>query len=124
MKRSAVPASFARRLSACAAAGWLATACAPAVAADAGLALVQGKVYSDAVGSVVDVALTNGGAQPVGSAVVTCRFTGRGGQALGAANTSLFNILPGQTGTDQVHLMGAAADKAECTVTSTGGPIN
>lgn len=89
----------------------------PARADMPGLALGQGDIFTDAVGSVIGVSITNNGAAAVGSAVVTCAFTA-GGKPAGSASTNLYNILPGQKGQDQVHMMGVKADKASCAITA------
>lgn len=91
---------------------------APAHAADAALKLEQGDIFTDPVGSVMDVAVVNGTAATLGSAVVTCAFTAKG-KAVGSASTTIFNIVPGAKGRDRVQLMGAAADAATCTIAST-----
>lgn len=88
-----------------------------------GLALSQGDIFSDPVGSVIGVSITNNGSAPLGSAVVTCAFSA-GGRPAGSASTNLYNILPGQKGQDQVHMMGVKADKATCSITATTPATN
>ncbi len=83
--------------------------------ADAAPALSQGDVYTDAVGSVVEVSVRNAGTGTIASAVVTCDFTAAGKSA-GSASTTIFNVVPGTKATDQVHLIGARADKAACSL--------
>lgn len=94
---------------------------AGAAQADDALTLSQGEIYSDDVGSVIAVSIVNGGTIPIDSAVVTCSFTARG-QATGSASTTLFNLLPGSKGEDQVHMMGMRADKAACRISATMPP--
>lgn len=98
--------------------GALALGVLPATAADPALKLHQGDIFTDPVGSVMQVAITNGTAATIGSAVVTCAFTAKG-QAAGTASTTIFNIVPGAKGEDQVHLMGATADAATCAISAT-----
>lgn len=90
----------------------------PALAADPALVLSQGGVHSDPVGTVIEVTIQNNGTAPVGSAVVTCDFTA-GGKVAGSASTTIYNILPGGNGTDQVHMMGVTAQSAACRIAST-----
>lgn len=95
-----------------------------AVAATASdLALKQGDIFTDAVGSVIGVAVTNNSNATIGSAVVTCSFTAKG-KALGSASTTIYNIVPGAKGQDQVHLISATADAANCSITSTTAPTD
>lgn len=90
---------------------------AAAAHADPALQLSQGEIFSDPVGSVIEVTLQNGGTGTVVAAVVTCAFAA-GGRALGSASTTLYNVLPGEKDTDQVHMMGAKADVASCQISS------
>lgn len=87
-------------------------------AAVADLRLEHGKVFTNDVGSVMAVSIVNGTTSTVGSAVVTCSFTANG-QPVGSADTTIFNIVAGEKGQDQVHLMGPKADAATCSITST-----
>lgn len=87
-------------------------------AADAGLVLTQGEVHTDPVGTVIAVTIQNNGTQTVGSAVVSCEFTVRG-KAAGSAATTIYNVLPGGNGADQVHMMGVNADAATCRIGAT-----
>ncbi len=87
----------------------------PALATDAALKLHQGDIFTDPVGSMMDVSIINGTAATIGSAVVTCAFTAKG-KNVGSASTTIFNIVAGAKGEDQVHLMGAVADAATCTI--------
>ncbi|MDQ0512071.1 hypothetical protein [Ancylobacter amanitiformis] len=93
----------------------------PAGAADSALVLRQGDIFTDAVGSVIGVAVTNNSAATLGSAVVTCAFTAKG-KPIGSASTAIYNIVPGSKGEDQVHLIGATADAATCSITGTTPP--
>ncbi|WP_250152255.1 hypothetical protein [Ancylobacter radicis] len=101
----------------------LVLAALPALAADPALKLHQGDIFTDPVGSVMQVSITNGTAATIGSAVVTCAFTAKG-KAAGSASTTIFNIVAGAKGEDQVHLMGASADAASCTITATTPATN
>jgi len=94
-----------------------------ALAADPTLQLQQGDIFSDPIGSVVGVTVTNTGTTAIGSVLVTCSFTA-GGKPAGSANTTIYNIVAGANGQDQVHLMGAKADKAACTLGATTAPLN
>lgn len=94
-----------------------------ALAAEPPLTLSQGDIFSDPVGSVMAVSVTNGGTATVGAAVVTCEFTAAGKPA-GTASTTIYNIVPGAKGQDQVHLMGARADTASCAISSTAPATN
>ena len=96
---------------------------ASAQTADPSLQLQQGAIFSDPVGSVVGVTVTNTGSAVIGSVLVTCSFTA-GGKPAGSANTTIYNIVAGANGQDQVHLMGAKADKAACTLGATTAPLN
>ena len=105
----------------------LALVAMPAIAVaqvtDPALQLRQGDIFSDPVGSVIGVTVTNNGSAAIGSVLVTCSFT-RGGKAAGSASTTVYNIVAGASGQDQVHLMGAKADKASCTLGATTAPLN
>lgn len=98
-------------------------ASARAQAADPVLTLKQGDIFTDPVGSVIGVTVTNKGSAAIGSVLVTCSFTA-GGKAAGSASTTVYNIVAGASGQDQVHLMGAKADKASCTLGATTAPLN
>lgn len=90
---------------------------APAAAPD-GLRLAAGQVRTDAAGAFVSVAVENGTQKEFGQIVVTCAFTG-GGKALGNSATTLFSVVGGTTGNDQVRLLGAtSATAATCEITS------
>ena len=89
-----------------------------ALADNTSLTLSQGEINSDDVGTVIDVAIVNDGAVTFDSAVVTCNFTSRGKET-GSASTTLFNLLPGSKGQDQVHMLGPRSDKAACRISST-----
>ena len=89
-----------------------------ALAANPALTLVQGDIFTDPVGTVIGVSVTNGTSATIGSAVVTCAFTAKG-KPVGSSRTTIYNIVAGDKGQDQVHLMGAAADAAECSISST-----
>ncbi len=91
---------------------------AAALAADPALVLSQGGVHTDPVGTVIAVTVQNNGAQAIGSALVTCEFTA-GGKVAGSASTTIYNILPGGNGADQVHMMGVDAQSAACRIAST-----
>ncbi len=94
-----------------------------AQAADPALQLQQGDIFSDPIGSVVGITVTNTGSTAIGSVQVTCSFT-TGGKPAGSASTTLYNIVAGANGQDQVHLMGAKADAAACTLGATTAPLN
>lgn len=89
-----------------------------ALAANPALTLAQGDIFNDPVGTVIGVSVTNGTSATVGSAVVTCAFTAKG-KPVGSSSTTIYNIVAGDKGQDQVHLMGAAADAAQCAISST-----
>ncbi|MGA0563281.1 hypothetical protein ACO2RV_12620 [Ancylobacter sp. VNQ12] len=91
------------------------------LAADPALTLTQGDIFTDPVGTVIGVAVTNGSSATLGSAVVTCAFTAKG-KPVGSSSTTIYNIVAGAKGQDQVHLMGAAADGAQCSISSTTPP--
>ena len=99
-------------------------ACAtPALADDPTLKVKQGDIFTDPVGTVMGVSVANEGATTVGAVVVTCDFTASGKSA-GTASTTIYNILAGGTGKDQVHLLGSVADAAHCAVSSTAPAAN
>jgi len=89
----------------------------------AGLALSQGDIFTNDVGTVIGVAVTNNTAATVGSVGVSCSFTVKG-KAAGSASTTIYNIVAGAKGQDQVHLMGPQADAASCAMTSIGKPLD
>lgn len=95
----------------------------PAQADDGALTLSQGEIFTDDVGSVIGVAIANGGAVAIESVDVTCSFSARGKSA-GSASTTLFNLLPGARGEDQVHMMGTRADEAACRISATKPAVN
>lgn len=94
---------------------------ATAQPADSGLTLTQGDIFTNDVGTVIGVSVTNHTSTTVGSVGVTCAFTVKGAPA-GSASTTIFNIVAGEKGQDQVHLMGPKADAATCSITSTAPP--
>ncbi|GAB4069602.1 hypothetical protein KHC28_24280 [Ancylobacter sonchi] len=96
------------------------TVCA---AANPALKVKQGDIFSDPVGSVMDVSVANEGSATIGAAVVTCEFTAAG-KSVGTASTTIYNIVAGSTGKDQVHLMGGTADAARCAISSTAPAAN
>ncbi|TCT04746.1 hypothetical protein [Aquabacter spiritensis] len=82
---------------------------APALAqtaapAQATLTLAADPVVTDPAGSFVTVRVTNSGASPVAQVKVGCEFFA-GGKSLGSSSTTLYAIVPGVTGTDQVRLI-------------------
>jgi hypothetical protein len=89
-----------------------------ALADNTALTLSQGDLNSDDIGTVIDVAIVNDGAVTFDSAVVTCSFTAKGKET-GSASTTLFNLLPGSKGQDQVHMLGPRSDKAACRISAT-----
>lgn len=89
----------------------------------AGLSLTQGDIFTNDVGTVIGVSVTNNTAATVGSVGVTCSFTAKGKPA-GSAGTTIYNIVAGAKGQDQVHLMGPQADAASCAMTSLGKPLD
>ena len=113
-----LPSAFAALLLATAAP--FATA---AHAAEPALTVRQGDIFTDPVGTVMNVSVVNAGATTVGAAVVTCDFTTKGKPA-GTASTTIYNIEAGATGKDQVHLMGGTADGASCVISSTAPAAN
>ena len=96
---------------------------ATAQVAGTALQLQQGDIFSDPIGSVIGVTVTNTGSAAIGSVLVTCEFTA-GGKPAGSASTTLYNIVAGANGQDQVHLMGAKAEKAACKLGATTAPLN
>ena len=97
--------------------------CTVPALADPALKLKQGDIFTDPVGSVMGVSVANEGQTTIGAAVVTCDFT-VSGKAVGTASTTIYNIVAGSTGKDQVHLMGSAADAARCAISSTAPAAN
>lgn len=82
----------------------------------AGLELTPGKIYTDAAGAYVSVAVKNTGTDTVGEVQVSCEFFA-GKRSLGKASTKLFSIVGGVTGTDQVRFLGGTnATRATCTL--------
>jgi len=94
-----------------------------ALADDAGLKLEQGDLFTNDVGTVLNVAVVNNTPNTVGSVGVNCAFTAKGA-AVGSAGTIIFNIVAGAKGQDQVHLLGPKADAATCSITGTTPPLN
>lgn len=92
-----------------------------ALADDAGLKLDQGDLFTNDVGTVLNVAVVNNTANTVGSVGVNCAFTAKG-KSVGSAGTIIFNIVAGEKGQDQVHLLGPKADAATCSLTGTTPP--
>lgn len=92
-------------------------------AGDPTLKLKIGDIFTDPVGSVMNVSVLNEGTAVVGAAVVTCQFTAAG-KPVGTASTTIYNIVAGSSGKDQVHLMGTAADAANCVISSTAPAAN
>lgn len=83
----------------------------------AGLELTPGKIYTDAAGAYVSVAVKNTDSYTVSEVYVTCEFFA-GNRSLGKASTTLFSIVSGVTGTDQVRFLGGTnATRATCTLT-------
>lgn len=90
----------------------------PLHAADPALELHQGDLFTDPVGTVLNVSVTNGTAATLGSVEISCDFTS-GGKSVGSAGTTLYNIVAGAKGGGQVHLMGPQADAATCALGAT-----
>lgn len=88
---------------------------------DAGLKLVQGDMFTNDVGTVLNVSVVNDTANTVGSVGVQCAFTAKG-KAVGSSGVIIFNIVAGEKGQDQVHLLGPKADGATCSITGTTPP--
>ncbi|WP_454918380.1 hypothetical protein [Xanthobacter sediminis] len=83
-----------------------------------GLKLANGPLRTDAAGAFVSVTVENTTQAVFGQVVVTCTFTG-GGKALGTSSTTLFSVIGGTTGSDQVRLLGGTSAKAvTCEITS------
>ncbi|MFG1416774.1 hypothetical protein V5F38_00850 [Xanthobacter sp. V0B-10] len=96
----------------------LAVGAADAAGIPEGLKLSSGPVRTDPAGAFVSVAVANATSGIFGQVVVTCTFTG-GGQTLGTSSTTLFSVVGGTTGSDQVRLLGATSAKAaNCEITS------
>ncbi|MFG1373490.1 hypothetical protein V5F32_15050 [Xanthobacter oligotrophicus] len=91
---------------------------APASAqSSAALQLTTGKVITDPAGAFISVSVKNGTPAPISEAYVACEFFA-GNRALGKSSTTLFSIVPGVTGTDQVRLLGGtSANRATCSIT-------
>ncbi|MEP9354408.1 hypothetical protein ABLE93_12500 [Xanthobacter sp. KR7-65] len=82
-----------------------------------GLQLTAAKVYTDAAGAYVSVAVKNTGAKTVSEVFVTCEFFA-GKRSLGKSSTTVFSIVGGLTGTDQVRLLGgSSANRTNCAIT-------
>ncbi|MCG5235080.1 hypothetical protein [Xanthobacter oligotrophicus] len=89
----------------------------PASAQTAALQLTTGKVITDPAGAFISVSVKNGTTAPISEAYVACEFFA-GNRALGKSSTTLFSIVPGVTGTDQVRLLGGtSANRATCSIT-------
>ena len=102
---------------ACGIAACVAGGAAPASAQTAALQLTTGKVVTDPAGAFISVSVKNGTAAPIAEAYVACEFFA-GSRALGKSSTTLFSIVPGVTGTDQVRLLGGtSANRATCAIT-------
>lgn len=86
-----------------------------------GLVLSHGDIFTNDVGTVMGVSVVNNTAATVGAVGVICAFT-IGGKPAGSAATTIYNIVAGEKGQDQVHLMGPKADAATCAITSTAAP--
>lgn len=98
-------------------AGLLLLAAAPAMAQTATLQLTPGKIFTDAAGAYVSVAVKNSGPATVAEVYVSCEFFA-GNRSLGKASTTVFSIVSGVTGTDQVRLLGGTgATRASCAIT-------
>lgn len=83
----------------------------------AGLELTPGKIFTDAAGAYVSVAVKNTGTATVAEAYVSCEFFA-GNRSLGKSSTTVFSIVGGVTGTDQVRFLGGTnATRATCTLT-------
>lgn len=98
-------------------------ALSPALAQTTGLTLSQGDVFSDPVGSVINVSVANGTANTVASVLVTCAFTA-GGKSLGSSSTTLYNITPSTTGKERVQMMGVKAEAAACSLSNAAPAAN
>lgn len=86
-----------------------------AVADVAGLTLTQGDIFTNPVGTVMDVSVANGGTATVAAVEVTCTFSSAG-KPVGTASSVIYNITPGGTGDGRIQLMGAAGNSATCTL--------
>ena len=83
----------------------------------AALQLTTGKVVTDPAGAFISVSVKNGTTAPISETYVACEFFA-GNRALGKSSTTLFSIVPGVTGTDQVRLLGGtSANRATCAIT-------
>ncbi|MET3354666.1 hypothetical protein V5F34_12860 [Xanthobacter autotrophicus] len=90
---------------------------APAAAQTAALQLTTGKVVTDPAGAFISVSVKNGTTAPISETYVACEFFA-GNRALGKSSTTLFSIVPGVTGSDQVRLLGGtSANRATCAIT-------
>ncbi|QRG08290.1 hypothetical protein EZH22_08295 [Xanthobacter dioxanivorans] len=82
-----------------------------------GLVLSTGKVFTDAAGAYISVSVKNAGTATVAEAYVACEFFA-GNRTLGKAATTVFSIVGGMTGSDQVRMLGASrATRAACAIT-------
>lgn len=86
-----------------------------------GLRLEQGDIFTNDVGTVMGVTVTNDTPQTISSVSVTCAFTANGAPA-GSAGTQIFNIVAGAKGDGQVHLLGPKASAATCSIGGTTPP--
>lgn len=85
-------------------------------AAAAGLELTAAAVRTDPAGAYVTVAVKNTGTEVAAQTLVNCTFFANK-KALGKSSTTLFAIVPGVTGTDQVRFLGGtSATRAECAI--------
>ncbi len=94
---------------------------APAAWADAAqnqLTLTSQGVETDPGGAFVSVSVQNGTPRLQNEVIVSCVFL-NGETPLGSAATSIYAIPAGETGYDQVRLLGASsATSAACKITS------
>ncbi|MDI4664569.1 hypothetical protein K9U40_09565 [Xanthobacter autotrophicus] len=98
-------------------AAWVGGLAGPAWAQSSTLQLTTGKVITDPAGAFISVSVKNSGAATVSEAYVACEFFA-GSRALGKSSTTLFSIVSGVTGTDQVRLLGGtSANRATCAIT-------
>lgn len=88
-----------------------------------GLVLSHGDLFTNDVGTVMGVSVVNNTPNTVGAVGISCTFTAKG-QPAGSAGTTIYNIVAGEKGQDQVHLMGPKADAATCSIISTAAPLN
>jgi len=95
----------------------LAAGGAAAEGAPAGLTLSTDKLRTDAGGAYISVAVANKTPTTFGQIIVTCAFSA-GDKTLGTSSTTLFSVVGGTTGNDQVRLFGAtSATAAKCEIT-------